>query len=123
MFASTGIRLICSIRTVAAMVFGSVAFAGRSATWSAKSASAANSDGERVHGVAADGGGYAGAVVHLEASMKDYVPAMWDTAPDAQVSVSLDIGIIPQAFEHGGQYVVSLQALPFKKLVDAQRIA
>jgi len=55
--------------------------------------------------------------------MKDYVPALWDTAPDAQVSVSLDIGIIPRDFEHGGQYVVTLQALPFAKLVDAQRIA
>lgn len=54
---------------------------------------------------------------------RNYVPALFDTPADQQVSVSLDIGIIPQGYPDAGQYVVTIQALPLPTVKEARVIA
>lgn len=39
-------------------------------------------------------------------------PAIFDTAADSQVSVSLDIGVIPPGYPGAGKFIVSLQIHP-----------
>lgn len=56
-------------------------------------------------------------------TMKEYVPALFDTPADQQVSVSLDIGIIPRGYPDAGQWVVTIQALPLPSRKDAEVIA
>lgn len=47
-------------------------------------------------------------------------PAIFDTPADAQVSVSLDIGIIPPGYPGAGKYIVSLQAHPLPDRKSAE---
>jgi hypothetical protein len=54
--------------------------------------------------------------------MREYKPALLDTAPDSQISISLDLGIIPQGFPDAGQYVITLQALPFRHKHHAEAV-
>ena len=55
--------------------------------------------------------------------MAELVTPLWDTPKDQQVSVSLDIGIIPKGYPGAGQHVVTIQAWPIPRRQDADRIA
>lgn len=52
-------------------------------------------------------------------------PALYDTDPLSQVSVSLDIGIIPTGYPNAGQWIVTIQAhpLPGRKAAETVAIA
>ena len=50
-------------------------------------------------------------------------PAAWDTPKDQQVSVSLDIGIVPADYPGSGQYIITIRAWPIQQRRDADRIA
>ena len=55
--------------------------------------------------------------------MTEYRPVLYDSPPDQQVSVSLDIGIIPKGYPDAGKYVVTIQALPLPDRKSADVIA
>jgi len=50
-------------------------------------------------------------------------PAAWDTPKDQQVSVSLDVGIVPNGYPGAGQHIITIQAWPIPQRRDAERIA
>ena len=54
--------------------------------------------------------------------MADYRPVLYDTATDSQLSISLDIGKIPEGYPDRGQWVITLQAMPFRHLHHAQAV-
>lgn len=47
----------------------------------------------------------------------------WDTPRDQQVSVSLDIGIVPAGYTGAGQHIITIQAWPIPDRRGAERIA
>jgi len=49
--------------------------------------------------------------------------AMFDTDPLQQVSISLDIGIIPTGYPNAGKWIITIQAHPLDNRRDAQKIA
>jgi hypothetical protein len=53
----------------------------------------------------------------------EYLPALFDTPKDQHVSISLDIGIIPNGYPDAGKYVVTIQALPLPTRKNAEVIA
>jgi len=53
---------------------------------------------------------------------QDLKPALFDTPSDAQVSVSVDMGIIPPGFPGAGQYVITAQVHPIRRQAEAQII-
>lgn len=55
--------------------------------------------------------------------MPDYLQALFDTPKDQHVSVTLDIGIIPNGYPDAGDWVVTIQALPLPDRQTADRIA
>lgn len=50
-------------------------------------------------------------------------PALFDTSTDHQVSISLDIGIIPQGYPNVGQWIVTIQAHPLPDQRAANQVA
>ena len=50
-------------------------------------------------------------------------PAEWDTPKDSQVSVSLDIGIVPTGYHGAGQHIITIQAWPIPRREEAEKIA
>lgn len=52
--------------------------------------------------------------------MGELIIPQFDTAPDHQVSVSLDVGVIPLGYPSAGKFVVTLQAWPFPDRKSAQ---
>lgn len=52
--------------------------------------------------------------------MTELIVPKFDTAPDQQVSVSLDIGIVPQGYPGAGKYIVTIQAWPLPDRKSAQ---
>jgi hypothetical protein len=55
--------------------------------------------------------------------MSNLIVPMWDSPKDQQVSVSLDIGIVPKGYPGAGQYIITIQAWPIPERRDAERIA
>lgn len=55
--------------------------------------------------------------------MGELIKPLWDTNKDQQVSVSLDIGIVPQGYTGAGNYIITIQAWPIADRRDAERIA
>lgn len=51
------------------------------------------------------------------------ITPQWDTPKDQQVSVSLDIGIVPTGYPGVGQYIITVQAWPIPRREDAEKIA
>lgn len=54
--------------------------------------------------------------------MAELITPLYDTPTDSQVSVSVDVGIIPRDYPHSGRYIVTLQAWPIHNRPDAERI-
>ena len=52
--------------------------------------------------------------------MADLIVPQFDTAPDQQVSISLDIGIVPRGITGAGKYIVTIQAWPLPDRKSAQ---
>lgn len=55
--------------------------------------------------------------------MGELIIPQWDTPKDQQVSVSLDIGVVPQGYTGAGQYIITIQAWPIPNKRDAETIA
>jgi hypothetical protein len=55
--------------------------------------------------------------------MAELIRPLYDTPTGQQVSVSLDVGIIPQDYPHAGRYIVTIQAWPLPTMREAQMIA
>lgn len=53
----------------------------------------------------------------------ELITPLYDTPKDQQVSVSLDIGIVPKGYPGAGQHIVTIQAWPIPNRQDAQAIA
>ena len=49
-------------------------------------------------------------------------PAAWDTPKDQQVSVSLDVGIVPDGYPGAGQYIITAQLWPIPSRSQAEEI-
>jgi hypothetical protein len=47
----------------------------------------------------------------------------FDTPKDSQVSVSLDIGIVPAGYPGAGQHIITIQAWPIPRRDEAEKIA
>lgn len=47
-------------------------------------------------------------------------PALWDSSPGNQCSVSVDVGLIPPGYPNAGRWIVTIQAhpLPDRKAAD-----
>lgn len=55
--------------------------------------------------------------------MGELIKPKFDTAPDQQVSVSLDIGVVPLDYPGAGKYIVTIQAWPLPDRRAAETIA
>ena len=55
--------------------------------------------------------------------MSSLIRPRYDTPTDQQVSVSLDVGIIPANYPHAGRYIVTIQAWPLPTKREADVIA
>lgn len=55
--------------------------------------------------------------------MADLIIPQFDTPATQDVSISLDVGIIPTGYPGAGKFIVTIQAHPFAKQKDAQVIA
>ena len=47
----------------------------------------------------------------------------YDTPSDSQVSVSLDVGIVPKGYTGAGKYIITIQAWPIPTRREADIIA
>jgi len=55
--------------------------------------------------------------------MGDLITALFDTPKDQQVSVSLDISIVPPGYPGAGKYIITIQAWPLPTKRNAEIIA
>jgi hypothetical protein len=55
--------------------------------------------------------------------MGELITSLFDTPTDQQVSVSLDIGIIPPGYPGAGKFVITIQAHPLPTRKQADQIA
>lgn len=55
--------------------------------------------------------------------MAELIRPKFDTPADSQVSVSLDVGIVPSGYPFAGQYIITAQAWPFRNRRDADIVA
>jgi hypothetical protein len=55
--------------------------------------------------------------------MGELIIPKFDTPSDSQVSISLDIGIVPKGYPNAGQYIITIQAWPLPDRSSADRIA
>lgn len=55
--------------------------------------------------------------------MGELITPLWDTPKDQQVSVSLDIGLVPAGYPGAGKYVITIQAWPIDTHREAKAIA
>lgn len=54
---------------------------------------------------------------------KELRPVLWDTNRESEVSVSLDIGVIPVGYPGAGRFIITIQAHPIDTRANAERIA
>jgi hypothetical protein len=55
--------------------------------------------------------------------MAELITPLFDTPSDQQVSISLDIGIIPRGYPGQGKFVITIQAHPLPDRRTANTIA
>ena len=55
--------------------------------------------------------------------MGELITPKFDTPATQQVSISLDIGVIPYGYPNAGKYVITIQAHPLPTLKEADVIA
>ncbi len=55
--------------------------------------------------------------------MAELIRPKFDTPADSQVSVSLDIGLVPKGYPHAGQWIITIQAWPLPDRKSADTIA
>jgi hypothetical protein len=55
--------------------------------------------------------------------MGDLITSLFDTPRDQQVSVSLDIGIVPPGYPGQGKFIITIQAWPLPTRKNAETIA
>jgi hypothetical protein len=51
------------------------------------------------------------------------VTPLWDTPKDQEVSVSMDIGIVPPGYPGAGKHVITVQLWPIANIKEAEILA
>jgi len=54
--------------------------------------------------------------------MGELIIPRWDTSKDQEISISVDIGVVPAGYPGAGQFIITAQLWPIAKRGDAEKL-